>query len=105
MIPPCPRYPVGGILNRFNIDSPEETSALVSKSRSFGPLELAAGLKGARIQSRAVNLRLIGAFSCDGAYFPAHASPSVLGPASINFSTVQSEVRIAAIFLLASQDT
>jgi hypothetical protein len=38
-------------------------------------------------------------------YFPAHASPSALGPASIIFSTVQSDVRMTAIFLLASQET
>jgi hypothetical protein len=40
---------------------------------------------------------------CD--YFPAHARPSADGPASINFSTVQSDVRITATFLLASQET
>jgi hypothetical protein len=40
---------------------------------------------------------------CD--YFPAQARPSADGPASINFSTVQSDVRITATFLLASQET
>jgi hypothetical protein len=38
-------------------------------------------------------------------YFPAQARPSADGPASINFSTVQSDVRITATFLLASQET
>jgi hypothetical protein len=38
-------------------------------------------------------------------HFPAHASPSATGPASISFSTVQSEIRIAATFRLASQET